>query len=115
MFPNIPRLLVVITPEHYWGTLCDSRGCDQDKLFFHTHKRVIRCLDYVGAPSRDASFHHLSFNDDTLPFVLWDLTWNDCFVHCSSVFCQCKGVPIGSAACAQYVSVVLMYLERIVP
>ena len=47
-----------------------------------------------------------------LSVVLWDLTSNDCFVHYSSVFCECKGVPIGGSTSAQYASIVLMYLER---
>ena len=50
---------------------------------------------------------------DVLSFVVWDLMWNDCFVHYNSVFCQCKGVPIGGSASAQYASIVfLMYLEE---
>ena len=40
------------------------------------------------------------------------VAWKDCFVHYRSVFSQCKGVPIGGLASAQYASVVLMYLER---
>ena len=111
MFANIPRPLVVMALEHYWQLLCEARGCSSDRLIFHVHKGGLRSLDYIGAPSRDSSFHHLSFHD-VLSFVVWDLTWNDCFVHYSSVFCQCKGVPIGGSASAQYASIVLMYLER---
>ena len=73
MFPNIRRPMVVEKLEHYWGVLCEKRGCTRDAVFFHVHKGGIRSLDLFGASSRDSSLHHLFFSV-VLSFVMWDLT-----------------------------------------
>ena len=108
MFPNIERHLVIEALNRLHSEVRKKMGRRLPLCFFIA-KGGNRGLD-AWEKGSSADFHCFTF-DDTIAYVVFDLTFNTICRILSSVVMQTTGTPIGGSLSAQIASLVLLYRE----